>query len=388
MTRTRPRNRAFAGLETYPFVRLEKAKADAAARGIRIIDFGMGDPQERTPDLIREALLRSVPDRAGYPPAPGTADLRRAMAEWVGRRFGVQLDPERHVLPSNGSKEAVYLIHQAVVDPFADRRIVLIPDPAYPVYEIGTIFAGGIPQPVPLLEERGFLPDLDAIPAETWRRTALLWLNYPNNPTGAVAPLDLYERALDLAREYGFWVASDEAYSELWFDRPPVSAIQARAGMEGLVVLNTLSKRSAMTGYRSGLIAGDPEMISLLRTVRPSQGVATPIFIQAAAAVAWRDEEHVAGQRALYAAKREILKPVLEKKGLKIAGSAATFYLWIRVPEGAGTSEEFATRLLESGIVVAPGSYFGRHGEGYVRMALVPTIELCREAVAIIEGVL
>jgi acetylornithine aminotransferase len=386
MTHARPRNHAFAGLETYPFVRLEKAKAEAVARGIRIIDFGMGDPQERTPDLIREALLRSVPDRAGYPPAAGTVELRRAMAGWITRRFHVACDPDTHVLPSNGSKEAVYLIHQAVIDPHEDRRIVLIPDPAYPVYAIGASFAGGIPHPLPLTEERGFLPDLDAIPPEILRKTALLWLNYPNNPTGAVASHDLYARALALAREYGFWVASDEAYSELWFDAAPVSAIQA--GIDGLLVLNTLSKRSAMTGYRSGLIAGDPELISLLRTVRPSQGVATPTFIQASAVVAWGDEGHVAEQRALYAAKRNIMIPALERKGIRIAGSEATFYLWIHVPRDAGTSEAFAARLLERGIVVAPGSYFGRHGEGYVRMALVPTLELCREAAAILEAVL
>lgn len=381
----RPRNSAFEHLGTYPFVRLEQAKRQAAGRGIRIIDFGMGDPQERTPDRIRRSLLDSVPDRAGYPPAVGIDDLRIAMADWVRRRFGVDLDPNRHLLPSNGSKEAVYLLHQAVVDPRGERRIVLIPDPAYPVYEIGTLFAGGIPHPLPLPEANGFLPDLDAIPGEVWQRTALLWLNYPNNPTGALAGLDLYRKALDLARMHGFWVASDEAYSELWFDAPPVSALEA--GIEGLVVLNTLSKRSAMTGYRSGLIAGDPELISLLRTVRPSQGVATPTFIQAAAVTAWRDEEHVAGQRDLYRAKRDILAPALRRKGIEIAASQATFYLWMRVPKGE-TSEGFCSRLLEAGVVVTPGSYFGRGGEGFARMALVPTVELCAEAASILEKIL
>jgi succinyldiaminopimelate transaminase len=380
----RPRNRAFDRLGTYPFVRLEKDKKDAAARGIRIIDFGMGDPQERTPDLIRRSLLDAVPDRAGYPPAIGPVEQRRAMADWMRNRFGVDLDPDRHVLPSNGSKEAVYLLHQTLVDPFSDRRVVLIPDPAYPVYEIATAFAGGIPESVPLTAERGFLPDLDAIPAETWKRTAILWLNYPNNPTGALASLDLYRKALDLARTYGFWVASDEAYSELWFDEPPVSAIQA--GLDGLVVLNTLSKRSAMTGYRSGLIAGDPEVIDLLRLVRPSQGVATPIFVAAAAVTAWNDEAHVAEQRSLYRAKRDVLLPALARKGLRLAGSEATFYLWIRVPDGE-TSEGFARRLLEKGLVLTPGNYFGQRGEGFVRMALVPTLELCREAAAILERV-
>jgi acetylornithine aminotransferase len=272
-----------------------------------------------------------------------------------------------------------------VVDPRGERRTVLIPEPAYPVYEIAARFAGGVPEFLPLEAGRGFLPALDRVPVETWRRTALLWLNYPHNPTGATATLDLYRAALDRARTYGFWVASDEAYSELWFEQPPASALQA--GLEGLVVMNTLSKRSAMTGYRSGCIVGDPEMISLLRTVRPSQGVATPQFIQAAAVRAWGDEAHVAEQRALYAAKRDVVAPALRRMGLSIEGSAATFYLWIRAPEGED-AEGFATRLLEAGIVVTPGSYFGPHGEGYVRMALVPTIERCREAVAILERTL
>lgn len=378
----RPRNPAFNSLSTYPFVRIEEAKRAAAARGIRVIDFGMGDPQERTPQRIRDALLNNIPERASYPPAAGTPELRLAIAQWISGRFQVSLDPESHLLPSNGSKEAVYLLHQAVIDPSSDRRIVLIPDPAYPVYEIGTRFAGGIPEPLPLSEENGFLPDLDAIAPETWRRTALLWLNYPNNPTGAVAGIDLYRKALALAHEYGLWVASDEAYSELWFDAAPPSALQA--GIEGLIVLNTLSKRSAMTGYRSGLIAGDPEMIKQLRMLRPSQGVATPLFVQAAARTAWDDETHVAGQRDLYRAKRDVLIPVLQEKGLKLAGSVATFYLWVHVPTGE-TSDGFAGFLLDQGIAVMPGSAFGRCGEGFIRMALVPTLELCKEARTILE---
>ena len=381
----RPRNPAFARLTAYPFVRLEEAKSRARARGIRVIDFGVGDPQEKTPALVRDALIRELPESAGYPPAVGVPDLRAAIADWVRWRYAVTVDPDRHVLPSNGSKEAIYLLHQAVIDPGADRRTVLIPEPAYPVYEVGTLFAGGIPRAIPLLEGSRFLPDLDAIAPDIWRQTALLWLNYPHNPTGVVAEIDLYKRALDLAREHGFWVASDEAYSELWFDAPPPSALQA--GLDGLIVLNTLSKRSAMTGYRSGMIVGDPELIRNLATVRPSQGIATPLFIQAAAIAAWRDEAHVAHQRELYRAKREILMQVLRKKGLRIVGSSATFYLWIGVPEEE-SSESFAMRLLEAGLVVTPGNYFGKHGEGYVRMALVPTCELCREAAMILERTL
>jgi acetylornithine aminotransferase len=382
---TRPRNPAFASLATYPFVRLDEAKASARAKGIRVIDFTIGDPHEETPSRIRERLLRSVPARSSYPPAAGTPALRAAIAGWCARRYGVQLDPERHVLPSNGSKEAVYLIHQAVIDPRGDRRVILIPDPAYPVYEIATRFAGGEAVPVRLEPRLGFLPDLDALPADLLRRTAMMWINYPNNPTGALADETFYRRALALAREHGFWLASDEAYSEIWFDAPPPGALSS--GLENLLVFNTLSKRSAMTGYRSGFMAGDPELINLLRKVRPSQGVATPTFVMEAAIEAWGDEEHVADQRRIYREKRDVLRPVLEAKGIEPGGSQATFYLYFRVPAGE-TSESFAAKLLEHGVAVVPASFFGAGGEGWARMALVPTLAECREAAGILEKIL
>ena len=381
----RPRNAAFASLATYPFVRLDEAKAAARARGLTLIDFSIGDPHEETPERIRERMLRSVPRRSSYPPAAGTAALRSAIAGWIARRFSTTVDPDRHVLPANGSKEAVYLIHQAVIDPSSTRRVVLIPDPAYPVYEIATRFAGGEPVPVPLKPELGFLPDLAALSPELLARTALCWINYPNNPTGAVAGESFYREMLALARKHGFWLASDEAYSEIWFDAPPRGAIEF--GLENLLVFQTLSKRSAMTGYRSGFIAGDEEMISLLRKVRPSQGVATPSFIQEAAIEAWGDEDHVADQRRIYREKRDVLLPALQRKGLEFGGTEATFYLWFRVPGNSG-SEAFATRLLEHGIVVTPGVYFGAAGEGWIRMALVPTLEACERAVTILESAL
>jgi len=380
----RPLNRAFGSLATYPFVRLDEAKTAARARGIEVIDFTIGDPREETPARIRERLLRSVPRRSSYPPAAGTPELRGAVARWCERRFGVRLDPDAHILPSNGSKEAVYLIHQAVVDP-GGRRAVLIPDPAYPVYEIAARFAGGEPVPVPLKPELGFLPDLDSLSPDLLRRTALFWVNYPNNPTGGVAGRDFYTKALALAREHGFWLASDEAYSEIWFDGPPPGALEA--GLENLIVFNTLSKRSAMTGYRSGFIAGDPELMGLLRKIRPSQGVATPHFVLEAAVEAWEDEEHVAEQRRIYAEKREILLPVLRRKGLEIGGSQATFYLYLRVPAGE-SSEAFATRLLEAGIAVVPANYFGAAGEGWARVALVPTRGECERAASILDRIL
>jgi len=230
---------------------------------------------------------------------------------------------------------------------------------------------------LPLREATGFLPDLDAVPAATWRDVAVLWLNCPNNPTAATAPLALYERAAALAREHGFVLASDEAYSEIHFGgEPPASALEL-ADLRGVAVFNTLSKRSSMPGYRSGFVAGDPALIALLKRYRPNVGVAPQEFVQCAAVAAWGDEAHVEQVRAGYRAKRDALLPVLEERGLRSAGGAATFFLWLDAGPGA---DALADRLLGDGIVLAPGSFFGPAGAGYLRLALVPTLAECERA--------
>lgn len=385
MTAPRPRNSAFADLQPYAFVRLDEAKARARARGIEVIDFTIGDPKEETPRFVRDRVRETLPERSSYPPSHGLPALREAIAAWVERRFGVSLDPDLHLAPANGSKEAVYSIHQALVDPRGERRIVWIPDPAYPVYEIAARFAGADVRPLPLLPELGFLPDLSALDPELLESTALLWTNYPNNPTGASASAQFFEEALRLARRHGFWLASDEAYSEIYFDAPPPSALSA--GLDNLIVFQTLSKRSAMTGYRSGFMAGDPELLEMLKRVRPSQGVATPTFIQEAAIVAWGEETHVAQLREIYRRKRESILPVLQCAGIEVAPSNATFFLYFRAPRGE-TSQSFVDRMLDAGLAMAPGEMFGETGRGWVRMALVPTEEECARAATILERLL
>src|SRR3954470_22473572 len=367
-----------AELAQYPFARLDDWKAGAAARGVDLIDFGMGDPREVTPAFIREAMLASVDEVSSYPRATGLPELRTAIAGWLDRRFGVTADISE-IVPTLGSKEAIFSFAQIAL---GDKRAVAIPEPAYPVYERGALFASGSVTTVPLKEENGWLPDLDAFDA--WDEIALFWVCYPNNPTGAVAPLSFYEELAARAREHGFLLCSDEAYSELWFDEPPVSALQVE-DRTNVVVFNTLSKRSSMTGYRSGFVCAPPEIVTALRAFRPTVGTAPQEFVQRASVAAWSDEAHVEDVRALYRRKRDLLLPALEAGGLRLAGSTATFYLWMDV---GGPSEEFSRRLLEHGIVATPGSFFGPAGEGYARFALVPSEEQCERAAEILREML
>ena len=375
-----------AATGTYPFVRLEEAKRRLAAKGVELIDFGKGDPREETDPLIRRALVESIEPLSSYPLAEGLPELREAAAGWCGRRFGVEVDPETEVIPTYGSKEAIFHLAQVLLDRDSDKALVLSTEPGYPVYDRGALFAGADVERLPLLEENGFLPDLDGIDEETWSRTAILWINYPNNPTGAVAPLEFLERLAALAAEHDFLLAADEAYTELWFDEPPHSALEATERSR-VAVFQTLSKRSSMTGYRSGFVAGSPELIAALRQYRPTVGTAPQEFVQRASVVAWNDEEHVERTREIYRRKREVLLPALAHKGIRVAGSEATMYLWLEVPAGE-SSEELAARLLEQGLIVSPGTFFGPSGEGYWRLALVPAEAECERAAEILDRVL
>jgi succinyldiaminopimelate transaminase len=377
-----PLSPVLARQPTYPFVLLEEAKRRKAAEGVRILDFGMGDPRGQPDEAIRRALAGALEEASGYPAAHGLPELREAIAAWLRRRFGVVVDPDGGVIPTLGSKEAIFSFAQIAIDAEAGKDLVLVPDPGYPVYERGAAFAGARVRTVPLFTATGFLPDLDAIDEETWQRAAVVWVNYPNNPTTAIAPRSFYERLAGLARAHDFLLASDEAYSELWFEEAPPSALEA--GHENVVVFNTLSKRSSMTGYRSGFVAGDERVIAALRKFRPSVGTAPQLFVQRASVVAWSDEHHVERNRERYGRKRALFLELFGRKGIRVAGGAATMYVWAAVPDGE-TSEQFAARLLERGIVVAPGSHLGPMGEGYVRLALVPSEEECRLAVELLE---
>ncbi|HYM79942.1 MAG TPA: aminotransferase class I/II-fold pyridoxal phosphate-dependent enzyme [Candidatus Limnocylindria bacterium] len=375
---TPPLNPLLEGGEEYPFVRLDRRSRELAPAGVRVIHFGMGDPREETPEFIRTALRDAVPSVSSYPAAAGRPELRAACGRWLARRFGVTIDPERQLLPANGTKEAVFLMAMAIVGRDGERRkrTIVIPTPAYPVYEAGARFAGADVHRAPLTSEGGWRFDPDRVSDDVWNRTAMLWLNYPHNPTGAIYEPDDYRRVVARARAHGFWVISDEAYADLYFDAPPHTILEL--GTENVLALHTLSKRSAMTGYRSGFMAGDERLIAALRRFRPNIGVATPDFIQEAAIVAWNDDAHTEDQRARYAAKRRLLRDYFATRGWVVEASEATFYLWMKAP--GGDDQAFVESLMRVGVVATPGSFLGAAGAGYVRWALVPTLEECLEA--------
>jgi succinyldiaminopimelate transaminase len=377
-------------LSPYAFTQLRAQQDALRGQGVRLINLGVGDPEDETPPFIREALVKAITPSSRYPTAAGLPELRQAVATWIERRYAVEVDPDRHVVPANGSKEAIYNLGPLLLDDPSRRRtreLVAIPELAYQVYGDSAIMHHAEVLPLPLGDD--WLPDLNAITPQVGERLKLLWLNFPHNPTGAVAPESYYRQVLDLAERYGFYVASDEAYSELWYQAPPPGLLQAAwsSGFHRAVVINTLSKRSNMTAYRSGFIAGDPDLIAVMKNVRPRMGVATPEFIQRAAAAAWSDESHVEAQRARYAERRQLFLEVFRHKGLRMEASDAAFYLWVRVPEGpwGRGSFAFAAWLLERGLIVLPGAFMGPRGDEYFRLAYVPSLDVCRAAAKILE---
>ncbi|MDW8372913.1 MAG: succinyldiaminopimelate transaminase [Planctomycetota bacterium] len=372
---------ALRALRPYPMAELERRKRELLARGQRLYDFGTGDPLEPTAPFIIEALRAAVPPVSQYPSVAGTPELRQAAAAYLERRFGVVLDPATEILPSAGSKEAIFHLALAFLDPTSGRDTLLYGTPGYPVYESSALFAGGQAQAIVLDPACGYRLDLTRLPPALLQRTAIAWLNYPHNPTGACVDLAYYREQAACAAAHGILLASDECYQDLWFDGadPPPSLLQAARA--GVLAFHSCSKRSGLTGYRSGFIAGDARLIAEYRRWRAHFGVGSPAFIERAAAAAWADDAHVAERRAAFAAKRALLAEGLRARGIAVLPSAAGLYLWARVP-GDGDAEAYAARCLERGIVISPGGFFGPGGAGWFRLALVPPLDDCRSALA------
>lgn len=380
-------SRRLSSIGGYAFAEVDRLVEELREQGVTPTDFGVGDPTDPTPELVRRAGQAAIDARAttGYPSYIGDRGYLRACADWLARRFGVDLDPKTELSSTIGSKEAVFHLPEGLVDP---GDVVLGPNPGYPPYSRGTLFAEGEYVPYPLTRESGFLPDLDAIPDDVAARAKILWICYPNSPTGAVAPPAFLEKVVSWCREREIVLASDEAYSEIYFtDEPPHSALEY--GKEGVLAIFSLSKRSAMTGWRVGFVAGDERLVSIFRKVKTNIDSGTPTFVQDAAVAALADEEHVRAFREEYRRKRDLMIGAFREMGLPDCTPASTLYIWQRVPEGL-TSVEFATRLLdpEIAIVTTPGAWISREvdgenpGEGYVRLALVPSIEACEAAAA------
>ncbi|MBX3466210.1 MAG: succinyldiaminopimelate transaminase [Planctomycetes bacterium] len=370
-------NPVLAALPDYPIVRIEAAKERLRQAGREVFDFGTGDPIEPTPAFVRQALLGAVPEVCRYPTYKGGPDLRRAAAGYLRRRFGVDLDPERQVLGTLGSKESIFNLPFAFLDAAGGRDTVVYPTPGYPVFEAGTRFAGGRAHGVPLRPESRFLLEPWALPREVRQRLAIVWINYPHNPTGAVAPTDYLERVARFAADEDVLVCSDECYVDVYSGAPPRSLLEL--GTKNVLAFFSCSKRSGMTGYRSGFVAGDPALIATFGKLRPNVGTASQVFVDAAAAAAWSDDEHAAARRGTFAAKRALVEAFLREAGLEQVGGDATFFMWFRAPGGDDVA--YAAHLLErGGLVLIPGSYFGPGGEGYCRLALVPDQETCRRA--------
>jgi len=375
-------------LPPYLFKEIDHRKEQVRAKGIDIIDLGVGDPDLPTPPHIIEASKRAASDPANhrYPSYSGMADFNAAVARWYKRRFNVDLDPGTEVVTLIGSKEGIAHIPLAFINP---GDIALVPNPGYPVYHIGTQFAGGEPYFMDLLKENRFLPDLESISRETAQKAKIMFINYPNNPTAAVANRDFFESIVAFAGEHNVIVCHDAAYSEMAFDDyRPMSFLEVKGAKTVGIEFHSLSKTYNMTGWRIGFAVGCADVISALGQVKSNidSGAFQAVQIAGIAALEG-DQACVEDMRRTYAERRDILVAGLRSIGLSMEKPRATFYLWVEVPQGYTSTEFTGLLLTEAGIVTTPGNGFGTAGEGYIRMALTVDRERIREAVERIEGI-
>ncbi|MCY4529614.1 MAG: LL-diaminopimelate aminotransferase [Chloroflexi bacterium] len=371
----------------YLFVQISRKIAEKKAQGIEVISFGIGDPDIPTPDYVIDALGKASHDSLNhrYPESEGLPEFREGVADWYQRRFGVKLDPEKEVISLIGAKEGIG--HAAFC--FLDAGdIALVPDPGYPVYAMGTLFAGGESHVLALTEENHWLPDLDSISDDVARTAKLLWLNYPNNPTGAVADLGYYEKAIEFAKRNEIAILHDACYTEVAYDgyRPP-SFLEAEGAMDVGIEFHSLSKSYNMTGWRIGMAVGNADMINALLIVKSNLDSGVPQAVQHMAIEAMkRPLESVNDRNAVYQARRDRIVPVLKDMGMKVESPKAGLYIWAGVPEGY-SSADFAEKLLEdTDVLMIPGGNYGAAGEGYVRLSITLQDELVDKALDRVSG--
>lgn len=381
-------------LQPYPFERLRQLFAGVTPPAhLRPISLGIGEPRHDTPEFLKTTLTDNLTGLASYPATAGDMRLRQACSDWLQRRYGIQLDAATQVLPVNGSREALFSFAQTIVDPTQAGATVLCPNPFYQIYEGATLLAGAQPYFVPSDPARNFAVNWDSVPAEVWARTQLIYVCSPGNPTGAVMPLDEWSKLFALSDRYGFVIASDECYSEIYFrEEPPLGGLEAavqlgRSDFRNLVAFTSLSKRSNVPGLRSGFVAGDAQLLKSFLLYRTYHGGAMGLPIQHASIAAWSDEAHVQHNRQLYREKFAAVMPILEPV-MDVRLPDASFYLWPAVPEALGMSDaEFAQALYaQQHVTVLPGSFLAREAHGHnpgaqrVRLALVAETQECVEA--------
>ena len=364
-------SRRIENLPPYLFVEITQKIAEKKAKGEEVVSFAIGDPDIPTPPHVIERLCKAAQDPANhrYPETAGLPELRQAIADWYEKRFGVSLDADTEVLPLIGSKEGIAHIAMCFID---HRDFALVPDPAYPVYSVSTMLAGGRPFYMPLTEENNFLPDLDAVRMYAAKRAKLLWANYPNNPTGAVADIDFFNRVIKFAQQYDLAVCHDGPYSEVAFDDyQPVSFMQADGAREIGVEFHSLSKSYNMTGWRIGMVVGNAQMIEALKRLKSNLDSGIPQAIQYAAIEALTGaQDCIPEHNAIYQRRRDLVIETLNSIGLDAKPPKASLYIWAKVPEGYQSVELAAELLEEVGVVVTPGVGYGRSGEGYIRLSL------------------
>lgn len=388
-------NSSLSLLHPYPFEKLTRLFQDIQPADLPLIALSIGEPKHPAPEFVKQAIIDNFQHLSTYPNSKGLAELRQSIADWLTRRFKLtQIDAEQHILPVSGTREAIFSFVQALIKR-EDQAYVVMPNPFYQIYEGATLLAGATPYFINCTAENQYLGDFDAVPAEVWQKTALLFVCTPGNPTGAVLSKEQFKKLIALSDQYDFVIASDECYSELWFDEAPTGLLEVcaeigRHDYKNCVVFHSLSKRSNLPGMRSGFVAGDANLLKPYLQYRTYHGAAMPVQHQLASIVAWNDEVHVEENRQLYRAKFDLFQHELGHL-LALKKPDAGFYYWLNVDD----DEKFAQMLMEKAhIKVLPGRYLSRQtetgnpGENHVRMALVADIAQCEQAIARLKHIL
>lgn len=367
----------------YLFARIDAKVAEAKAKGIDVISLGIGDPDTPTLKTVVDAMHVAIdnPKNHDYPPYDGTKEFKKASTDWMKKRFNVDMDPDTEILANIGSKEAIAHLFFAYVD---SGDITLCPDPGYPVYQNATILAGGEPYSMPLRKENGFLPELDKIPEDVAKAAKIMFVNYPNNPTGAVCDLEFYKKAVEFCKKYDILLCSDMAYCEMTYDGYVAPSVFEVEGAKDVAIeFYSHSKSYNMTGWRVGFVAGNKDAIKALGTIKNNIDSGCFKAIQEAAIKGYTaPESEIEKLNKMYKERKEVMEEGLRELGWDITPSKATFYIWIQCPKGF-TSEEFATVMLEKAhLVVPPGNGYGKYGEGFIRIAITKPVDVLKEALS------